>query len=671
MRFGKNNFTSYEKGIEKEWMLANGRSAFSGSTMIGANSRKYHALLIAALKSPDERYMILPKVEEKFISNKIEYPLTTTKFNDEVIEGFKNLQSFSYDGIPEYKYFINGTTIRKRVFLEKGKNTAVIEYLIKGNKNGGEIKLIPYMAFRNPGDVSEAENLNFKKKNIINGFKLNPTLKEEINIKIFTIGGRVSSKNESITKEVYYDVDKSTGDDYLERYYIPGKLTIDINPYEEKKVYFVCTIEDGEINPEEIVFREEKRIKELRNIFKDDNRTIAKLLPIAADQFIVDRDSINSKTVLAGYPWFLDWGRDTMIALTGVSMSTDRLDDTKDILRSFSLYEKNGLIPNMFPDFGQDPFYNTVDASLWYIHAIYMYLLYKDDIEELNFVKKELYKTIKNIIKAYKEGTDFSIKMDKDYLISAGNGLDQVTWMDVRANGIVVTPRHGKPVEINALWYNALKISALLAKKFGDKDYEEYEELAEKVKISFNEKFWNEKDQCLYDVVNDEESDNAIRPNQAYAISLPFTMLPREKEEKVIEKIYDELYTPFGLRSLDRGNEDYKKVYVGELTDRDMAYHQGTVWSFPLGAFLSGYFKVNEYSEEAREFIDDALKEMESHIEDGCLGGIAEIFDGDAPHHGRGCYNQAWGVGEILRVYYECVRGNIKNLEKAHNHIFN
>lgn len=312
MRFGKNNFTSYEKGIEKEWMLANGRSAFSGSTMIGANSRKYHALLIAALKSPDERYMILPKVEEKFISNKIEYPLTTTKFNDEVIEGFKNLQSFSYDGIPEYKYFINGTTIKKRVFLEKGKNTAVIEYLIKGNKNGGEIKLIPYMAFRNPGHVSEAENLNFKKKNIINGFKLNPTLKEEINIKIFTVGGRVSSKNESITKEVYYDVDKSTGDDYLERYYIPGKLTIDINPYEEKKVYFVCTIEDEDINPEEIVFKEEKRIKELRDIFKDDNRTIAKLLPISADQFIVDRDSINSKTVLAGYPWFLDWGKEIL-----------------------------------------------------------------------------------------------------------------------------------------------------------------------------------------------------------------------------------------------------------------------------------------------------------------------------------------------------------------------
>lgn len=671
MRFGKNSFTSYEKGIEKEWMLANGRSAFSGSTMIGANSRKYHAILIAALKSPDERYMILPKVSEKFISNNIEYPLTTTKYKDEVIEGYKNLQSFNYDGIPEYKYFINGTTINKRVFLQKGKNTAVIEYKIKGNKNGGELKLIPFMSFRNPGEISEDCNLNFNKEDIKGGFLLNPKLKEDLNIKVFITDGRISSRNESITKEVFYDVDKSTGDDYLDRYYIPGKLTIDINPYEEKKVYFVCTIEEGSIDAEDIVKSEEERISLLRNTFKDDNRTLAKLLPISADQFIVDRDSINSKTVLAGYPWFLDWGRDTMIALTGVAMATGRLDDTKDILRSFSLYEKNGLIPNMFPDFGQEPLYNTVDASLWYIHAIYTYLLYKNDENELEFVKNELYKTIKNIIKAYREGTDFSIKMDKDYLINAGSGLDQVTWMDVRANGIVVTPRHGKPVEINALWYNALKISALLAEKFGDEEYKDYLELAEKVKKSFNEKFWNEKDECLYDVVNDIESDSAIRPNQAYAISLPFTMLPKEKEEKVIEKIYNELYTSFGLRSLNKSNEDYKNVYIGELVDRDMSYHQGTVWSFPLGAFLSGYFKVNGYSEEAKEFVDEALKEMESHIEDQCLAGIAEIFDGDAPHNARGCYNQAWGVGEMLRVYYECIRGNFKNLEKAHNLIFN
>ena len=671
MRFGKNSFKSYERGIEKEWMLSNGRSAFSGSTLIGANSRKYHSILIAALKSPDERYMILPKVCEKFTVNKIEYPLTTTKYKNEVIEGYKNLQSFSYDGIPEYNYFINGTSIRKRVFLQNKKNTAIIEYVVKANKDGGKLTFTPFLTFRDPGKVSKEENLKFKKKDLNNGFNLTPELKNDLDIRLFVSDGKVSSRESSITGEVYYDVDKTTGDKYLDRYYIPGELTVNIDRYEEKKLYLVCTIENDEkINPEEIIKKEEERIKSLRNTF-DDSRILAKYLPISADHFIVDRDSINSKTVLAGYPWFLDWGRDTMIALTGVGMCTGRLDDTKDILKSFSIYEKNGLIPNMFPDFGQEPYYNTVDASLWYIHAVYMYLLYKNDKNELEFVKEELYQTIKNIINFYIEGTDFSIKMDEDFLIMAGDGLDQVTWMDVRVNGIVVTPRHGKPVEINALWYNALKIASLLAKEFNDKEYERYESLAEKVKDSFNKKFWNEDEECLYDVVNDKESDSSIRPNQAWAISLPFTMLPREKEVKVIEKIYDYLYTPFGLRSLSENHKDYKPVYEGKLIDRDMAYHQGTVWSFPLGAFLSGYYKVHDYSEEAKKFVDNALKEMEIHIEDQCLGGIAEIFDGASPHNPRGCYNQAWGVGEILRVYHEDIKENYKRLNQARKNIFN
>ena len=671
MRFGKNSFKSYERGIEKEWMLSNGRSAFSGSTIIGANSRKYHSILIAALKSPDERYMILPKVCEKFTVNEIEYPLTTTKYKNEVIEGYKNLKSFSYDGIPEYNYFINGTSIRKRVFLQNKKNTAIIEYFVKANKDGGKLAFKPFLAFRDPGKVSKEENIKFKKKDLNNGFNLTPELKNDLNIRLFVSAGKVSSRESSITDEVYYDVDKTTGDKYLDRYYIPGELTVNIDRYEEKKLYLVCTIENDEkINPEEIIKKEKDRIKSLRNTF-DDNRILAKYLPISADHFIVDRDSINSKTVLAGYPWFLDWGRDTMIALTGVGMCTGRLDDTKDILKSFSIYEKNGLIPNMFPDFGQEPYYNTVDASLWYIHAVYMYLLYKNDKNELEFVKEELYQTIKNIIKFYIKGTDFSIKMDEDFLIMAGDGLDQVTWMDVRVNGIVVTPRHGKPVEINALWYNALKIASLLAKEFNDTEYERYESLAEKVKDAFNKKFWNEDEECLYDVVNDKKSDSSIRSNQAWAISLPFTMLPREKEVKVIEKIYDYLYTPFGLRSLSENHKDYKPVYEGKLIDRDMAYHQGTVWSFPLGAFLSGYYKVHDYSEEAKKFVDNALKEMEIHIEDQCLGGIAEIFDGASPHNPRGCYNQAWGVGEILRVYHEDIKENYKRLNQARKNIFN
>lgn len=671
MRFGKNNFSTYERGIEKEWMLSNGRSAFSGSTIIGANSRKYHSVLIASLKSPDERFMILPKVDERLIIQGEKYPLTATKFDDEIIEGYKNLESFHTNGIPTYIYLVKGTKVVKKVYLQREKNTAIIKYEIISGGNDGSIVLEPWTSFRDPGEASVKENLEFNKEEIKGGFLLNPKMMEEINIRLFVDKECTINlvKDNLLTEKVFYDVDKTTGDDYLERYYIPGQIEINFNKEEEKSFYFICTIEDDEINPSEIVKNEEKRIDSLRNTF-DDDRVLAKYLPIGGDHFIVHRDSTNSKTVLAGYPWFLDWGRDTMIAVIGLTMSTGRLEEAKDILRTFVRYEKDGLIPNMFPDFGKEPIYNTVDASLWYIHAIYMYILYSNKEEELDFVKEELYGAMKKIITAYREGTKFSIKMDEDFLVNAGSGLDQVTWMDVRVNGIVVTPRHGKPVEINALWYNALKIMEILAHKFDDKDEEEYRYLSERVKESFNNKFWFEEGEYLYDVVNNEEKDKSIRPNQAWAISLPFTMLPKDKEEKVLRKIYEELYTPFGLRSLSKDHKDYKPYYKGRLIDRDMAYHQGTVWSFPLGAFLTGVGKVNNYNKESLKFIDEALINMEEHIKDGCLFGIAEIFDAESPHKARGCYNQAWGVGEMIRVYYEDLKGNYKKLEETRKRIF-
>lgn len=670
MRFSKNSFSSYNKGIEKEWILTNGRSGFTGTTIIGANSRKYHAVLIAAIKSPDERYMILPKVEESLIINGETYPLTSTKYIGEISEGFKNIQSFTYEGIPTYEYLVDGVNIQKRVFLEQGKNTAIIEYKIKGNDEAGILKLTPFASFRNPGECSTLDNLKFKKIVIENRFKLIPKFKKDIEINLFATCGKVNEENEGLTDYVVYDVDISTGDKCVEQYYVPGSIEVEFNKHEEKVVYFIATIEkDIPTNIEEVIKLEENRIEKIKNTF-DDYRPIAKYLPLGADNFIVDRDSIKSKTILAGYPWFLDWGRDTMIAVTGLTMSTNRLDDAKDILRSFSLYEKNGLIPNMFPDFGQEPLYNTVDASLLYIKAIYDYLLYSDSEESLTFINEEIYPSIKKIIESYKKGTDFSIRMKDDYLIWAGDGLDQVTWMDVRVNEIVVTPRHGKPVEINALWYNALKIASLLANKFEDSEANEYEELAEKVKESFENKFWNEKDNCLYDVVNDEGNDDSIRPNQIWAVSLPFSILSREKEKAVVNTVYKELYTAYGLRSLSRGHKDYKAMYIGKLFDRDMSYHQGTVWGFPLGGFLTAYCRVNDYSNEAVGFVDNCLKDMESHIEDQCLCGIAEIFDGEAPHYGRGCYTQAWSVGEIIRVYYEDVLGNIHKLKEVHSKLF-
>lgn len=671
MKFGKKDWTNYDRGIEKEWMITNGISGFCGGTAIGANCRKYQGLLLACTNSPEERYMILSNLNEEININGKVNKLSSCKYTDKIVDGFKNLQGFYYDGLPHFRFFVDGVVINKKIAMEYGKNTVVIEYDILNGSKESKINIEPLFTFRNPGVCSGEENLKFSKTVDKNKIQLIPQLNEDINIRFFAYGGKIVDKTDKIVDKIYYDVDKSTGDKFVDKCYIPGTVEINLNPKERKKVYLLCTIENEEsFDCEKIIENEEKRINSLKNTFND-SRILAKYLPIAGDQFIVNRDSINGKTILAGYPWFLDWGRDAMIAINGLTLSTGRLEDAKDIIRSFSLYEKDGLIPNMFPGEGKEPLYNTVDASLWFINAVYNYLLYANSDEALEFVEKEVYGTIKNIIKAYKEGTKFSIKMDEeDSLINAGSGLDQVTWMDVRVNGIVVTPRHGKPVEINALWYNALKISALLKDKFEKEEKNEYEELAKKVKSSFTKAFWNEDGKYLYDVINDHEKDHSLRPNQIWAVSLPFTMLDREKEKYIVQKVFEELYTPYGLRSLSRDHKDYHGIYIGKLFDRDMAYHQGTTWAFPLGGFFTAYCKVNDYSKESVELVDSLMSDMEEHIKDQCLGSIAEIFDGDNPYRARGCYSQAWSVGEILRVYYEDILGNHKKLKKVHKDIF-
>ena len=671
MKFGKKDWLDYDRGIEKEWMITNGISGFCGGTSIGSNCRKYQGLLVGCTSSPEERYMILSNLNEEINIGGKTHQLSSCKYKDKIVDGFKNLQGFYYDGLPHFRYFVDGVVLEKKVSMDYKKNTVVIQYDILNGSKESRLNIEPLFTFRNPGICSGDENLEFKTSIKDEEIELIPKLREDVNIRLLTYGGKVVNKGSKIVDRIYYDVDKSTGDKYLDKCYVPSTIEVTLKPNEKKRIHLLCTIEnDKEFNCEEIIEREELRIRKLRNTFNDD-RVLSKYLPIAADQFIVNRESIKGKTILAGYPWFLDWGRDAMIAINGLTLATGRLEDAKDIIRSFSLYEKNGLIPNMFPGEGKEPLYNTVDASLWFINAVYNYLLYANSEEALDFVKNEIYGTIKNIIKAYKEGTEFSIKMDeKDSLINAGSGLDQVTWMDVRVNGIVVTPRHGKPVEINALWYNALKITALLKDKFEKEEVNEYEKLSEKVKESFTKKFWNEEGKYLYDVINDEESDKSIRPNQIWAVSLPFTMLDKEKEKYVVEKVFEELYTPYGLRSLSRNHKDYHGIYIGKLFDRDMAYHQGTTWGFPLGGFFTAYCKVNNYSKETVELVDNLMKDMEDHIKDQCLGSIAEIFDGDNPFKARGCYAQAWSVGEMLRVYYEDILGNKKNLEKAHKNLF-
>ena len=444
----------------------------------------------------------------------------------------------------------------------------------------------------------------------------------------------------------------NTGMSCIENNFTPYQISVKVLPFEHKKISVIASIEDSyERDAFLIIENSKKRLKSLETQAGLPD-SFANSLVLAADQFIVDRSSTGYKTVLAGLPWFTDWGRDTMIALQGLTLVTKRFEDAKGILKTFAKYVKKGLVPNMFPDEGLDPLYNTVDASLWYFYSVDQYLNYTGTADDYAFIQNEIYPKLKEIIDYYQKGTDISIHMEQDGLIHAGGGLDQVTWMDLRVGEWVVTPRHGKPVEINALWYNALKVMEKLSAHFGE-NTNTYAELAKKVSTSFLREFWNTEKNCLYDVVSDDEKDGKIRPNQIYAVSLPYTMLPDEMAFSVVQTVYSHLYATYGLRSLSPEDPEYKGLYFGKLHDRDGAYHQGTAWAFPLGAFITAYVKVHHRSPESILFAKKLLEPMEDHLLDGCIGSIAEIFDGNEPHISRGCYAQAWSVGEILRCYVE------------------
>ena len=392
-----------------------------------------------------------------------------------------------------------------------------------------------------------------------------------------------------------------------------------------------------------------KKLEELAGFSSE----LAAFLAKSANQFVSRRESTDGETILAGFPFFEDWGRDTMIALPGICISTRQYGTAREILRTFAAYEKDGLMPNLFPEGGEAPLYNTVDAALLFINCVY---LYYQATGEKAFVR-EMYPVAERIVKSYRQGTHFGIHMDEDGLIMAGQELDQVTWMDVRVGEFLPTPRHGKPVEINAYWYNALQIMACFSEILG-KEGAEYEALAKKAKEAFCGQFWMEDRHCLKDVLSGTEADCQVRCNQIWAVSMPFTMLDREKERQVVETVFEKLYTPYGLRTLEKSDPQFHGTYGGPMQQRDMAYHQGTVWTFPLGAYYLSYLKVHSNSGEAKETVREQLEVLASALREGCVGQLPEIYDGENPTSSKGCFAQAWSVGELLRVFEKIERGN-------------
>ncbi len=636
----------FEKSSQLEWLETNGIGGFACSTVSGANSRRYHGILTAATRPPLGRVTMLSKFEEVLTIDGEIFELSANQYSNIIHpKGFRYLTSFELNPFPIWTFKINGIEIERRIFMVHGQNTTVCVWRVKSKVAGKDadvrLELKPLLSFvdyhRLQHETSEINGEYIATENcvLVNPFSKTPEL-------FFNHNSLEISKTGYWYKKFEYAVEKQRGFDFHEDLFQPFTLTFDLR---RTATIIVSTEQQNYANAEIFEKQEIERREDLIKIAeaKDD---FTKQLVLAADQFIVKRG--RGETIIAGYPWFSDWGRDTMIALNGLTLATNREGIAKNILREYSKHISEGMIPNRFPDEGEKPEYNTVDATLWYFEAIRAFV---EKTEDYDFVKEELYEKLVEIIYHHQKGTRFNIKMDDDGLLYAGENGCQLTWMDAKYGDEVFTPRIGKPVEIQALWYNALKIMEHFAKEFRDKDGKyQYKEMAKTAKKSFNKEFWNADEEYLYDVVKGDEKDASVRPNQIFAVSLKHSMLSMFRAKKVVQKVERELFTPVGLRSLSPDDPNYEGIYIGDPYKRDSAYHQGTVWAWLVGAFITSLERTYPKGRKHRQYVDKILEGFENHLRDEGIGQISEIFDGDFPHEPRGCFAQAWSVAEILRV---------------------
>ncbi len=651
MRLGKSEWRSWERAIEREWLLTNGIGGFSSSTVVGGNSRRYHGLLIASLKPPVHRHLVLSQIHETVIVDDREYDLHAFSTGDYVKKGFNHLQSFELDPLPVFTYNIGDILIEKTITMVYGENTVAVIYRVISGTDKLTIRLTPLVNFRDYHSDSKRSNMKFEQDPSGDGTHIKP-YDLDINITLRCKGSSYNPMQDCWFENMFYAVEQERGLHAYEDHYVPGSFEISVEPCSERTFTLIGTIEKDREYPDGqlLVVAEKVRLSSLaaKAGYKDE---FACTLVRAADQFIATRESTDSKTILAGYPWFTDWGRDAMISLCGLTLSTGRYDDAARILGTFCEYMEYGLIPNMFPDEGGVPGYNTVDAALWFFEAVNKYIQYTGDYE---FVERKLYRSMVQILDAYKKGTLHNIHMDADGLIIAGDEKTQLTWMDAKMGSTVFTPRHGKAVEINALWYNALRVMELLTGRFGQNPVV-YTGLADRVKESFRKIFWNENGKYLYDMVDGDFCDDSVRPNQIFAVSLSHPVIEGIEARCCVEKVWKELYTAYGLRSLSPLSSQYRGHCTGDQFARDSAYHQGTVWAWLAGPFVTAFAatfgKEPEYSGMPARF----LEPFRDHLQNACLCNISEIFDGDEPLIPRGCHAQAWSVAEVLRAYTEHV----------------
>jgi len=647
--FDKSVCSDLSQALKKEWLETNGLGGFASSTIAGLNTRRYHGLLVAATAPPVGRKVILSKLEETLVAEGQSYELSANQYPDVVHpKGHELLREFRLRPFPTFVYEAGGLRLTKTVFMVHGENTTVITYSLTGGRRI-VLHVRPLVAFRDFHHLTR-ENADLKREVEVSAGVLKFQPYPDAPALLLAHSPAELETEGCWYRNFEYAEEKSRGLDFREDLYSPGVLHFDLN--EGDKVLIIASLHrQTAADAVELAQKESARRRGVeRALPKADDFTRSLLL--AADQFLVKRDT--GKSIIAGYPWFGDWGRDAMIAFPGLTLVTRRFGDARDVLRSFVRACEQGMIPNFFGEGGQ-PEFNAVDATLWLFQAVRNYMLVTRDHD---FVKRELFDALVDILRWHIEGTRHGIRMDSDGLLVCGEEGVQLTWMDAKVGDRVITQRRGKPVEVEALWHAALKTMAWLAHVFGRAELaDRCGQLAEKARAAFNQVFWNESARCLYDCVDQGRPDPSIRPNQILAVSLPYTLLSRGKQWMVVNTVQDKLLTPYGLRTLAPDDSGYRGRYEGDQAARDEAYHQGTVWPWLLGPFATAYVKVRRWRRSARAEAAQLLKTFAPHLADAGLGSISEVFDGDAPHAPKGCIAQAWSVAEILRAYHWDVQG--------------
>ncbi|MGD9563204.1 MAG: amylo-alpha-1,6-glucosidase [Pyrinomonadaceae bacterium] len=646
IKFDRTICSNFEAASSREWLETNGIGGFASGTISGANTRRYHGLLTAAVTPPLGRLTMLSKFEETVEIGGQKFDLSSNQFAGVVDpQGYQFLREFRLDPFPIWTYEIDDLAIEKRIFMVHGSNATVIQWTLREERRE-RIKLIlrPLLSFVDYHSLQH-ESASTEFYHSVRGNKVSiRSTTSDVEL-IIDHNGSETLDTGHWYQNFEYALEKERGFDFTEDLYQPFEIAFDLG--DRPAVVLAGTGDVPELDYEALEASEIERRRGLINRAAVRSE-FEKQLVLAADQFIVSRGS--GHTIIAGYPWFSDWGRDTMIALNGLALATGRPHIARDILLEFSKHISEGMIPNRFPDAGSEAEYNTVDATLWYFEAVRTYIENSGDAE---FVREHIYAKLTDVIAWHLRGTRYNIHVDTDGMLYAGTPDVQLTWMDAKIGDLVITPRTGKAVEIQALWYNALMTIARLAETFGDgADSGRYRSMAELCRLSFNGAFWNEEEKCLYDVVENGSRDPSIRPNQILAVSLHHSMLDEERAAGVVKTVERDLLTPVGLRSLSPSDPRYCPVYLGSPFERDSAYHQGTVWAWLIGPFVEAYRKVYGSSAATEKRVEEIVAGFKTHICNAGIGQISEIFDADPPHAPRGCFAQAWSVAEVLRVLF-------------------